>query len=303
MNVSSHGEILPWRPATWCRVAGADSAHFLQGQFTNDLRQAAPNRAVYGLWLNVKGKVVADSFVLRGASSDEFWIGSYRCTAATIRERLESFIIADDVVVDDLTSDWSALAVYGSEAASKIAAAAKTLPGTPLTFTFEGRRSRQPQVEWVFPIAAEAAARAAMGGCAEITDDEAERRRIDSGIPAIPADIGTQDLPNEGGLESDAISYTKGCYLGQEVMARLKTMGQVRRRLLRVAGGTASIPPLPAPLFVGERQVGELRSAVPTTSGNSLIGLAMLSLLHVKPDTMFAFAPNTAPVLQVLQPS
>jgi tRNA-modifying protein YgfZ len=303
MNVSSHGEILPWRPATWCRVSGADAANFLQGQFTNDLRQVAPTRAIYGLWLNVKGKVVADSFVLRGHSADEFWIGSYRCTAATIRERLESFIIADDVVMDDLTSDWSALAVYSADAAVRIAAAARMVPEAPLTFTFEGRRGRQPQVEWVFPIAAEAAVRAAMGGCDEMTAEEAERRRIDSGIPAIPADIGAQDLPNEAGLESDAISYTKGCYLGQEVMARLKTMGQVRRRLLRVAGGTASIPPLPAPLFVGERQVGELRSAVPTTTGNSLIGLAMLSLLQVRSDTMLAFAPNTAPVLHVLHSS
>src|SRR4051812_8477343 len=128
MNVSSRGEILPWRPAAWCRVTGADAANFLQGQFTNDLRNTAGNRAIYGLWLNVKGKVVADSFVLRGTSSDEFWIGSYRCAAAIIRERLESFIIADDVVVEDLTSDWSALTVYSADAASRVAIAASAIP-------------------------------------------------------------------------------------------------------------------------------------------------------------------------------
>jgi tRNA-modifying protein YgfZ len=302
MNVSSRGDILPWRPAAWCRVTGSDATSFLQGQFTNDLRQAGLNRAVYGLWLNVKGKVVADSFVLRGVEADAFWIGSYYSPAATIRERLESFIIADDVVMEDLTAEWSALTIYGAEAASKIAAAAREVSAGPM-FTFEGRRTRRPHLEWVFPVAAEAAVLSAIRNCDAITASEAERRRIESGIPAIPADIGTNDLPNEAGLEADAISYTKGCYLGQEVMARLKTMGQVRRRLLRVAGDTASIPTLPAPVFVGERQVGELRSAVPTTAGDSLIGLAMLSLLHVKPNTMLAFAPNAAPVLKVLPSS
>ncbi len=72
-----------------------------------------------------------------------------------------------------------------------------------------------------------------------------ELMRIQADIAAVPRDIGPDDLPNEGGLEKIAISYTKGCYLGQEVMARLKSMGQVRRQLLRVTG-TGAPPAVPA---------------------------------------------------------
>ena len=108
-------------------------------------------------------------------------------------------------------------------------------------------------------------------------------------------------MPNEGGLEADAISYTKGCYLGQEVMARLKSMGQVRRRLLRVRGRGEISGQLPLPLFVGARQVGELRSAVPDGAGE-FIGLAMLSLLHLGTGGALATAPGAAPTVHLVDP-
>ena len=118
------------------------------------------------------------------------------------------------------------------------------------------------------------------------------------GIPAVPADVGPGDLPNEGGLDVGAVSYTQGCYLGQEVMARLKSMGQVRRRLLRVAGEASEVPPLPAQLFTGERKIGELRSAVPDGAGG-FVGLAMLSLLHLPLDGGLALAPGGTAVVQL----
>jgi folate-binding protein YgfZ len=127
-----------------------------------------------------------------------------------------------------------------------------------------------------------------------------EGLRIADGIPAVPADIGPGELPNEGGLEAVAISYGKGCYLGQEVMARLKTMGQVRRRLLRVQGFGA-IPPLPAAIHQGDRRVGELRTAVATVEG--FIGLALLSLLHLRAEVGLSFSPGGDVALRVSEPS
>jgi folate-binding protein YgfZ len=107
-----------------------------------------------------------------------------------------------------------------------------------------------------------------------------ERARIAAGIPAVPVDIGPADLPNEGGLEVSAVCFTKGCFLGQEVMARLKNLGQVRRRL-HVVRGFGLQPQLPASLYQGSAKIGELRSVVP--EGGGYIALAMLAQLNLNP--------------------
>jgi len=289
-----------WRPAAWLRITGEDAANFLQGQFTNDLRGlgASGGAAVYGLWLDVKGKVLADSFVLRGAgggsgvAGPEFWVGSYFSAAAVIRTRLESHVIADDVTIEDLTADWAGVSLFGDGATEGLPAQSRE------GFIFPGRRTREKNTEWVFPVAALDAVRRQLAGWPELETSELVRLRIAAGLPAVPAEVGPGDLPNEGALEADAISYTKGCYLGQEVMARLKSMGQVRRRLLRVSGAAAAWPALPAPLFLGERKVGELRSAVSDAAGG-FVGRAMLSLLHLTPGARLAWAANAPPAVKL----
>lgn len=296
IKISTSPAFFRWRPAAWLRVSGEDSANFLQGQFTNDLRPLAQPgaAAVYGLWLTLKGKVLADSFVLRGAAK-EFWIGSYDSPAAVIRERLESHVIADDVVIEDATADWAGISRIGAGLAELGAETARAGAGV-----FPGRRDRGENYESVYPVAAGEPGWVVSLPGPWLTAEEMARRRIGAGIPAIPADIGPADLPNEAGLEAEAISYTKGCYLGQEVMARLKSMGQVRRRLVRVAGSGENFPPLPAPVFGAGRLVGELRSAVRDGAGG-WIGLAMVSRLHVAAGAELAWAAEVPPVIRLLE--
>ncbi|MSU25245.1 MAG: folate-binding protein [Opitutus sp.] len=282
-----------WQPAAWLRVEGGDAATFLQGQFTNELRGLPVRGAVYGLWLNLKGRVLADSFVLRGSGADEFWVGSYFSSAAVMGERLESYVIADDVTITDATPEWAGVSLLG--AGTWEALTAKPVAG----FVFRGRRERTENVEWIFPAAEIAAVRARLQSGRELDVGEMEHRRITAGIPAVPADVGLGDLPNEGGLEADAISYTKGCYLGQEVMARLKSMGRVRRRLLRVAAAEENIPARLAALFSGSRKIGELRSAARDPAGG-WVGLAMLSLLPLTPDSVLSLAADGPPVIKLL---
>jgi folate-binding protein YgfZ len=293
MKFPTHTAVYWWNPAAWLRINGSDAANFLQGQFTNDLRAPSAKAGVYGLWLNVKGKVVADSFVVPGAAADEFWVGSYFSMATAIRERLEGFVIADDVVIEEVTGAWSAVTIVGDGSWA-------TLTEEPREgVVFRGRRGRTESAEWIFPASHREVVRAQLAGLVELSTDEMARRRIEAGIPAVPADLGLGDLPVEGGLEADAISYTKGCYLGQEVMARLKSMGQVRRRLVRVAFAGEKSPALPAPLFLAARQVGELRSFAPDGAGG-LVGLAMVSLLHVAPGAQLAFAPDSPTTITVI---
>jgi folate-binding protein YgfZ len=249
--------------------------------------------AVYGMWLNVKGKVLADSFVLRGREPETFWVGSYACPAAVVRERLESFIIADDVTIMDETAGWAAVSLIGPEATQRVSPEAVSEG-----FVFPGRRLPAENLEWVYPVADQLHVQARLAGCPELTPATLDYRRIVAGIPSVPMDLGTGDLPNEGGLDADAISYTKGCYLGQEVMARLKSMGRVRRRLLRVRAAGV-VPNLPAPLFGPERQVGELRSAIADPAGG-WIGLAMLSLPNVTVGVPLALAAGATPTVEMI---
>lgn len=293
MDFDSNAAFFPWRPRAWLWVSGGDALNYLQGQFTNDLRKPMATDAVYGLWLNQKGKVVADSFVLPAATGAEFWVGSYFSTAAVIRERLESCIIADDVVVDDETEAWSAVTLFGAADREAMKAA------VPRSLVFSGRRDHVEHHEWIFPAAARPAVIVLLAGVRELTEAAVGLRRVLAGIPAIPADIGPGDLPNEGGLDETAISYTKGCYLGQEVMARLKSMGQVRRRLLRVKGAGA-VPPLPAALYLGERQTGELRSALAVDNGYA--GLAMVPRLNLPANAGLSLAPGAPATVSIIDP-
>lgn len=300
INFSTSPGIFRWKPAAWLRVSGPDAASFLQGQFSQDLRPLGfpPESdgaagAVYGLWLTVKGRVEADSFVLRGATREEFWVGSYGCAAAVIRARLESFIIADDVVIGDETAGWAGVTLLNF---SPVPAAADGV------LVFAGRRGPDVAVEMVYRAeqgepAILAAARAA--GAADVGPPEMERRRIAGRVPAVPRDLGPGDLPNEGGLETVAVAYTKGCYLGQEVMARLKAMGQVRRQLVRVAAAAAAVPVTPAPVFAGGKAAGELRSAVDDGAGG-WIGLALVSRLNVGTAAMLALTAEGAATIRLL---
>lgn len=292
INISTSEGVFRWRPACWLRVTGDDAFRFLQGQFTNDLRALEREPAVYGLWLTLKGKVLADSFVVKGSAPGEIWIGSYASPASVIRERLESHVIADDVTIEDVTDAWAGMSVFG---------AGPTVAGDPRltsTIVFPGRRGEVANLEFVYPLSGGEPVEVSSLTLPALDRAEMERRRIAAGIPSVPADVGPTDLPNEAGLEENAISYTKGCYLGQEVMARLKSMGQVRRRLWRVRGVGAEWPTLPVAVFAGARQVGELRSAV-SAGGDGWLGLAMVTLMHVSVGAELSFAAGGVPNLRL----
>jgi folate-binding protein YgfZ len=281
-----------WEPAAWLQVSGPDAFTFLQGQFTNDLRLLEEQPAVYGLWLNEKGKVQGDSFVLR-AEANAFWVGSYFSPAAILCERLKANLIADDVTIADCTAGSRGLTLIGS-AASEMA---EKFGGA---LRFPGRRATVPCMELLFATETQPAVEARMTelNLLPLPDSDMELFRIKASITAVPRDIGPDDLPNEGGLDEVAISYTKGCYLGQEVMARLKSMGQVRRQLLRVTGAGAP-PALPATLYNGPKRMGELRSAA--ADGEGFVGFALLTLLGLDRCPGLSYAPQGEPMVQLVE--
>jgi len=252
-----------------------------------------PGDSAYGLWLNQKGKVVADSFVIR-AGEDEFRLISYESPAAELVARLESFIIADDVTVTDETPEWSGVTIFSDASLGEVRSVLAE------GFVFAGRRGGEASIEWVAPTTRINATLLVLGLGAPLSAEEMEARRIAARIPSVPRDIGPDDLPQEGGLEHDAVSFNKGCYLGQEVMARLHAMGRVRRRLVP-AQGRRELPSLPAALYAGEKKIGELRTAVRESDG--FVGLAMINLVNAPADGRLALAPDAAASITVEIPA
>lgn len=264
------------------RVGGPDANTYLQGQFTQDLNR--PEGTVcYGLFLNQKGKVVADGHILR-FGSDEFLLACFSLSAPRLRERLEAYLIADEVNIKDETEQWARISMWGDGAGAAVEKLIGRKPPNPETWVegrggwvFRGRRSAGDSFELLVPrvdcdsVGEDLKVMGAMPADVVV----AERERITGGIPWVPVDIGLNDLPNEGGLDAVAISYTKGCYLGQEVMARLKNLGQVRRHL-HIVRGMGQPPRAGALLFKNEIKAGEVRSAA--RDGEGFVAMAMLSL-------------------------
>ena len=260
-------------------MRGCDAASFLQGQFTNNLRSEVAHSCTYGLFLDRKGKVQADGFVLQAGEND-FRILSYESDGVALRDRLDAFVIADDVEIAASTGEVVGISFLGEKAVGWLEAQVGR-PGTgrflPMEsgWVFEGRRSLGSQLEWILreELLADALIRLRADGLSELGPDAMEKGRMQSRIPSIPREIGPADLPQEGGLEGDAISFTKGCYLGQEVMARLRAMGRVRRSLasVHVTGDLV----VPARLYDGDREVGELRSIV-AGEGAGVNGMALI---------------------------
>lgn len=291
------------------RVSGSDAATFLQGQFSNDLRRAEPCPATYGLWLNHKGRALADSHVLQ-VGPNEFEIISRTSASATIRERLETYIIADDVVVEDVTGGCVAAVIAGPRIGEVLEGlGAPGLAGPVFArvgdlVILPARCDAGPSWFVVAPEAHVADLRSGFERLAVREVDAAvfESRRLAAGIPSVPDELGPDDLPMEGGLEHDAISFTKGCYLGQEVMARLHNLGQVRRRLylVRLAPG-AAVPARGTPLFAGAQRLGDLRAAVPAVDavGGGGLGLAMLQAHAAQPGLALSVAADAPPTVHV----
>jgi folate-binding protein YgfZ len=262
-----------YKPAAHLLVTDEDAADFLQSQFSNELRPFDAGRCTYGVWLNVKGKVIADSVVF--CEGDErFRILSEYSAAAEIAQKLEQHIIADDVEIEAQPTG-AALALIGEGTVEVLEAVGFPVPAVGSFATasgvtiFRGRRALELSFELWSGCAvtiAELKARLIELGVDFIPSERVQLIRIAAGVPSVPSEIGPGDLPGEGALVGDGVSLTKGCYLGQEVVSRMHNVGRPQRGLFRISGSESA--PNPIALYNRElKKVGELRSAFSTENG------------------------------------
>jgi folate-binding protein YgfZ len=203
------------------RVTGADSFRFLNGQITNDLRKATATFAIQGSILNAKGKLSAHVFI-SADSAGAFLLDADPELHEELPARLERYIIADDVQLEDVTPQFSIFHFTG-DSAPVVAASARTV--------VSNRFGAAGWDLWFDP-SLEAEVRRQFSGQFNFCDDAcAEVFRIEQGIPRWGRELTNDIIPVEANLETAAIDYEKGCYIGQEVISRMKMSGQTNKRL------------------------------------------------------------------------
>ena len=275
-------------PASHLKVTDDDAADFLQSQFSNDLRPFDAGNCTYGLWLDVKGRVIADSMVLC-EERNHFLVLSEHSPASTITRKLENHIIADDVIIESMPPG-AAIALVGDrledilDSISYQAPANGSFTRVDDVYLFPGRRSLKPSFELWSGVASKIEnlmARLTELGVEFVSIEKIQFMRMAAGVPLIPDEIGPADLPGEGAMVGSSVSLTKGCYLGQEVVARMHNVGRAQRALFRMTGSGIA-PGCPLPLYDSKsKNVGELRSAY--ASENNWTGVALLKTRFVEP--------------------
>ncbi len=202
---------------------GPDALRYLNGQLTQDVRLlASSEKALPACVTDAKGRL--QFRVLIHASTD----GAIRVScehegAEELFARLDRYLIADDAIIEDISTNWTRLHVTGNE-----------LPAMPQGDAYAVSVNRIGVEGWDLWLP-ESNATEAFHQFPTWDPDEAETLRISAGIPHWGPELSTGLLPPEAGLDRSDISYAKGCYIGQEVISRIKSAGKVNRRLMRMA--------------------------------------------------------------------
>jgi folate-binding protein YgfZ len=244
-------------------VRGADGAEYLQGQLTNDIEALERGQGCYAALLDRKGHLQSDMRVLR-LEDEEIWLDLETGPAPAVLKHLRTYSVGRDVEIEDVSDRWAITSLIGPRA--------RELAG------FEGLGPEHAQGfrDWdgieVLAVAtdvgldlitkADAAARLAellaAGGAVEVSQPAAEIIRVESGRPRFGLDMGPESMPAEADITDRAVNFEKGCYIGQEPVARLHYRGKPNRTLrgLRLSAAAEH----GAPLLLGDKEVGTIGS-------------------------------------------
>src|SRR5688572_13588219 len=250
-------------------ISGADRASWLQGLLTNDVESLAEGEVRYAAYLTPQGRMITDMNVVK--DGDRLLLDVPAPLAASLREKLDGLIFSEDVQVTDESGHvlvWTVVNDRFIDVVSEsLPAAFKPLP--------------------------------------EIDLDTFDVIRIERGVPKFLADMNEDTIPLEAGIEDRAISFSKGCYVGQEVIVRVthRGGGRVAKKLVRWhADDSASVVPMPeSRIFSLGRDVGRVTSAAFSPSLDKVVGLGYVHRDFVDPGTGITIVWNDARIKAVVQ--
>jgi tRNA-modifying protein YgfZ len=242
-------------------VSGPDAAEYLQGQLTNDIEALAADQGCYAALLDRKGHIQADMRVLR-LSNGDIWLDLEANPTPIVLSHLRTYSVGREIEIEDVTDAWAILSLIGPRAGE--------LAGFEGLGPEHAQRFRHWDSVEVLGVATslgvdliarseEAAALRKLvvaAGAVEVSEGAAEIVRIESGTPRFGAEMTSESMPAEAGIVDAAVSFTKGCYIDQEPVARLHYKGRPNRRLRGLA--LSAPTEAGAELRLGEKPVGRV---------------------------------------------
>jgi aminomethyltransferase len=257
------------------RVTGEDRARLLHAMSTNDVNHLAPGQGLYAFFLNDKGRILADAYIYN--LGETLLLDTEPETGEKLRDHLDRYIIADDAELTDETNTWATIELAGPNSFELASEVGIPLPESNYGILGWNRGFviRLPSIRVFVHVEArqELVSRLESASIPHASAEEARIVRIENGIPRYGEEISERYLVQETGV-AHAVHYNKGCYLGQEIVERVRSRGQVHR-VLRPVRIEAKDPPAPGTkLSAGGKDVAEIASAVYSPALGAVAALA-----------------------------
>jgi tRNA-modifying protein YgfZ len=259
-------------------VKGPDALEYLQGQLTNDVEALQPGDGCYAALLDRKGHMQGDMRVLR-LHEDDVWLDTEGEAAERVLRHLQMYSVGREVEVQDASEAWAIVSLIGPAAAE--------VAGTPIPSPEHAQRYFQRDGVEILAVATDLGldliARTdqadalrqllSASGAVAVSEAAAEIVRVESGRPRFGKEMSERTIPQEAGITDRAVSFTKGCYIGQETVARLHYRGKPNRQL---RGLQLTSPARDSdPVVLGEKELGQVGTAV-VSPAHGPIALAIL---------------------------
>ncbi|OYW75266.1 MAG: hypothetical protein B7Z37_14015 [Verrucomicrobia bacterium 12-59-8] len=259
-QITAHGAAVNLSSRAKFRLTGADRVRYLNGQVTNDVRRVKADETLYACVTDVKGRIAADVRV--HARDDALLLDAEPDLREPLGMRLERYIVADDVELTDVTEDWQLWHFWGGA-------------GTPAGMESPHHllRSARYGVEgldlWL-PASANAPT---FDSLPLLSDADLDTWRILQKIPRWPHELNAETFPPEAGLENKAMDFSKGCYIGQEVLSRIKTTSKMPREMIAFE---SDVVVNAGDELWHEKALGKVTSVTQHPATGLTIGLAMV---------------------------
>ena len=300
-------------------ITGADRRSFLHALLTNDISALAQGSGTYAAYLTPQGRMITDMRVVE--TGDQILLAVEPSIASALAQRLDQLVFSEDVQVEDRSGELDVIGVHGPAAAAVIESALQ-VPVAELTRNYAnvsaevdvGSETRArvtavrddgfgvPGFDVYVPARAAGRIRGNLveSGATPAGEETFESLRLEAGRPRFGIDMTDDTIPLEAGIEDRAISFTKGCYVGQEVIVRVlhRGHGRVARRLVRLVLSGSQLPSRGDKVLAADREVGAITSAAESPRAGAPLAMAYVHRDFVSGDVQLSVNGSKAALYQ-----